>query len=181
MIKKWITQSSKKLYDLRIMEVWSNMRTSPKKGTDHEFYAIHSNDWINVVAVTADDKIVMVTQFRHGNEEITIEVPGGLVDDGEDPIVSAARELREETGYTSDPLLKLGAVSPNPALFNNITHTFLAPNAAQTLEQALDGNEDIEISLHSLEEIDQMIQSGKITHSLTINAIYWYEKYLRKE
>ena len=178
MIKKWKTLASKKLYDLRIMQVWANQRQHPIKETDSEFYAIHSNDWINVVAVTPENKIVMVTQFRHGNEEITIEVPGGLVDDGEEPIISAARELKEETGYTSDPLIKIGAVSPNPALFNNVTHTFLALNAEQKLEQALDGNEDIEISLHSLEEIDQMIQSGKITHSLTINAIYWYEKFL---
>ena len=173
MIQKWKTLSTRKLYDLRIMQVWANKRRNPLKGTDHEFYAIHSNDWINVVAVTADNMIVMVKQYRHGNEEITLEVPGGLVDDGEDPIVSAARELKEESGYISDPLVKIGAVAPNPALFNNVTHTFLALNAVQKFEQALDGNEDIEISLHSLEEIDQMIQSGAITHSLTINAIYW--------
>lgn len=180
MIKKWETVASKKLYDLRIMEVWSNKRINPIKGTEGDYYAIHSNDWINVVAVTADNKIVMVTQYRHGNQEITIEVPGGLVDDGEAPIVSAARELKEETGFISDPLIQIGAVAPNPALFNNVTYTFLAQNAEQKFEQALDGNEDIDISLHTLEEIDQMIQSGKITHALTINALYWYEKFLSR-
>ncbi|MEM9775737.1 MAG: NUDIX hydrolase [Chloroflexota bacterium] len=180
MIQKWKTLSSKRLYQLKIMEIWANRRLSPKKGTEHEFYAIHSNDWINVVPVTHDGRIVMVSQFRHGNEEITLEVPGGLVDDGEEPIHSAARELQEETGYTSDPLIQLGYVSPNPALFNNTCHTFLASNAQLTHSVAFDGTEDIEISLHSLDEISKMIESGRITHSLTINAIYWYEKYLSR-
>lgn len=181
MIKKWQTVSSEMLLHLKIMELWSNTRRSPTKGSEHTFYALHSNDWINVVPVTADGRIVMVRQFRHGNGEITLEVPGGLVDDGEEPIVSAARELREETGYLSDPLIKLGEVAPNPALFNNRCHTFLAANAVQKYDLAPDGTEELEVSLHTLEEISTMIDSGAITHALTINAIYWYEKQLKRE
>ena len=179
-IKKWETISSKMMLHLKIMELWSNERRSPTKGSDHTFYALHSNDWINVVPVTSEGKIVMVRQFRHGNQEITLEVPGGLVDDGEEPIVSASRELREETGFLSDPLTKIGAVAPNPALFNNVCHTFLATNAVQKYDIAPDGTEELEMSLHTLSEINPMIETGKITHALTINAIYWYEKHLNK-
>lgn len=179
-IKKWETISSKMMHHLKIVELWSNVRRSPTRGSDHTFFAIHSNDWINVVPVTAEGKIVMVRQFRHGNQEITLEVPGGLVDDGERPIESASRELREETGFVSDPLLKIGAVAPNPALFNNVCHTFLATNAIQRYDIAPDGTEELEMSLYSLAEISEMIETGKITHALTINAIYWYEKYLKK-
>lgn len=179
-IKKWETISRKMMLHLKIMELWSNERRSPTKGTNHTFYALHSNDWINVVPVTADGEIVMVKQFRHGNQEITLEVPGGLVDDGEEPIQSASRELREETGFLSDPLIKIGAVAPNPALFNNVCHTFLAANAVQKYDITPDGTEELEISLHTLNEINEMIEAGKISHALTINAIYWYEKHLKK-
>ena len=86
-----------------------------------------------------------------------------------------------ETGYLSDPLIKLGEVAPNPALFNNRCHTFLAAGAQQKYEIAPDGTEELEISLHTLEEINTMIDTGQITHALTINAIYWYEKKLKSE
>ena len=178
MIKKWPTVSDRELLDLRIMKVNAVERTAPKTGKTHEFYYFDSNDWINVVAVTTAGNLVFVKQYRHGNDEITLEVPGGLVDPGEAPIEAASRELAEETGYLSQPLIQIGVVAPNPAIFNNETFTFLALDAEQKVAQQFDGTEDIEVVELPLAEVKRQLMAGQITHSLTINAIYWYELYL---
>lgn len=177
MIKIWPTLSKKQLLDLRIMTVHAVERESPITGKSHEFYLFDSNDWINVVAVTPDERIIFVKQFRHGNEEITLEVPGGLVDPGEEPITAAGRELAEETGFTSKPLIEIGMVAPNPAIFNNECFTFLALDAVETVTQKFDTTEDIEVVTLSMDEIKEKIKRREITHSLTLNALFWYEKY----
>lgn len=175
MIKKWPTLSQKQLLDLRIMTVHAVERSSPKTGKVHEFYLFDSNHWINVVAVTPDESLIFVKQFRHGNGEITLEVPGGLVDPGEEPITAATRELREETGFTSDPLIEIGMVAPNPAIFNNDCYTFLALNAQLTTIQEFDTTEEIEVVTFPFTQVMEMVHSREITHSLTLNALFWYQ------
>lgn len=179
MIKKWPTISERQLLDLRIMTVHAVERRSPKTDKIHEFYRFQSNHWINVVVITTDNEMVFVKQYRHGNDEITLEVPGGLVDPGERPIEAATRELQEETGYTSDPLIEIGMVAPNPAIFNNDCYTFLARNAALTTTQKFDTTEDIEVVTLPFNDVMQKIKQREITHSLTLNAIFWYQQFLK--
>ncbi|MBK8433844.1 MAG: NUDIX hydrolase [Chloroflexi bacterium] len=173
MISKWTKIKQERLHHYKVVSVRADTAVSPRTGATHTFYVIESPDWINIIPLTADNQVVMIRQYRHGNDEITLEVPGGIIDEGETPQEAAERELREETGYASDDVIPTGTVAPNPALFNNTCHSFLARNARLVGEQEFDGTEDIAIELVPLADIPQLIRTGQISHALTINAFYF--------
>ena len=110
--RPWTTLESEPIQDCRVFSVRRIRTRSPRTGDAHDFFAIDSSDWVNVVPITPDGRVVMVRQYRHGAGELTLETPGGLVDPGETPAAAAARELLEETGYAADEIVSLGAVSP---------------------------------------------------------------------
>jgi 8-oxo-dGTP pyrophosphatase MutT (NUDIX family) len=114
----------------------------------------------------------MVQQYRHGTRSVTLEIPGGLIDPNDSPEEAARRELLEETGYRGESLISLGAVHPNPAIQNNLCHTFLARNVYRASKQNQDEREDIEVVVMPLLEIPRLIREGTITHSLVIVAFY---------
>ncbi|MFC2082175.1 NUDIX hydrolase, partial [Bacteroidota bacterium] len=132
---------------------------------------LETEEWINVVAVTPDKEIVIVRQFRFGNGKITTEIPGGTVEPDESPKDAAIRELKEETGYTSDKWTYLGAVEPNPAFQNNFCHLWLAEDVVSTDEMKLDDGEDISVETITLEELKTKIKTGQFTHALALNAL----------
>ncbi|MFO7661716.1 MAG: NUDIX hydrolase [Chloroflexota bacterium] len=177
MIERWEKIGSEHLGDFRIFGIRQDTSRSPRTGLTHTFYVLESPDWINVIPLTPEGKVVMIHQYRHGIEEITLEVPGGMVDDDEEPAVSAARELSEETGFEADSFIHLGTVSPNPAFINNRCHSYLALNARSVAKKRLDGAEDIWYEEISLADIPELIRAGRITHSLTIIAFYFLEYY----
>jgi ADP-ribose pyrophosphatase len=114
---------------------------------EHDFHILHSRDWINIIPITSDQQVVMVGQYRHGTREVTLEIPGGLMEPGDTPEKAAARELLEETGYQAEELVKIGGVSPNPAIFDNRCYTFVAQNVKKVCEPMPDQTEDIEVVL----------------------------------
>lgn len=121
----------------------------------------------------------MIAQYRHGIQGVTLEIPGGLVEQGDTPEGAARRELREETGYSADEIIALGCVHPNPAIQNNACYTYLARDVVLAGSQEQDDKEDIEVVLQPLSKIPRLISEGAITHSLVIAAFYrFYMEYL---
>jgi 8-oxo-dGTP pyrophosphatase MutT (NUDIX family) len=179
MIKKWKVVSSEQLESNKIFSTRKDTSLSPITGKEHDFFVVEAPDWINVVAITEDDEVILIEQYRHGNQSVTVEIPGGMVDPGEEPIQTAKRELLEETGYAGDSVIFIGEVFPNPAMQNNKCHTFLVTNCKKVGETAFDATEDIITYTKPSSEIPKLVAEGKITHSLVVAAFYWY--YLYKE
>lgn len=177
MVEEWSLRESKLRGNYRVFRVREDRSRSPRTREEHGFYIIESSDWVNVIPVTPEGRIVFIKQYRHGTKEITLEVPGGMVDPGESGEESARRELREETGYDSNEIQYLGKVAPNPAIHNNYCHTYLASNARWKGFQKLESTEDIEVVLVDPESVARFVLDGVINHALVVTAFYLYERY----
>lgn len=127
--------------------------------------------WANIVALTANNEAVLIKQYRHGVKEVLWEIPGGVVDKGEDPLEGVKRELLEETGYTASEFIQVGMLYPNPALQTNTMYCFLAMNAEKVTGQSLDDGEDIEVHLIPLDELIPMMQRREFIHALQVAAL----------
>lgn len=174
MIKPWHFIGTQSTESYRVFSVRRDRVRSPRTDLEHDFYIIESNDWVNIIPLTDDHQVVMVRQFRHGSREVTLEIPGGLVDEGDTPKEAASRELLEETGYQADDWIKIGEVNPNPAIFNNRCHTFLAKNIKKIRDPIPDQTEDIEVVLTPLVEVPELIRKGEIDHAIVIGAFTHY-------
>ena len=136
--------------------------------------------WANIVALTKNDEVVLVKQYRHGVCEALLEFPGGVVEDGEDPAEGAKRELVEETGYTTTDMILVGKLYPNPALQTNTLYCFLARDAEKVQEQNLDAGEDIEVHLLPLDELIEMARLGQFPHALHVAVLFQALAYLER-
>ena len=181
MIKPWRCIRSQPNQFFRVFSVRTDTAVSPRTGMTHDFYVIESRDWINIIPVTEDHQVVMVKQYRHGSREITLEIPGGIVDPGDTPEEAASRELLEETGHRAEEWIKIGAVNPNPAIFNNCCHTFLARHLKKVAGPTPDQAEDIEVVLIPVSDIPELIRQGKIDHAIVIAAFHFYFLHTSKQ
>jgi 8-oxo-dGTP pyrophosphatase MutT (NUDIX family) len=173
-MKKWIEKSIKTHFSRRLFTLSDVECLHPDKGVTHNFFRIETLDWINVVALTADGKFVLVRQHRLGNGEITIETPGGVMDPGEDPEEAALRELLEETGYEASGMILMGRHAANPAIMNNSVCFYEARNCVRKQEQNLDPAEDIEVLLVDEKTLREMMRDGRISHSIVMTALLMY-------
>lgn len=168
--RPWRKLDSKPGPDYHIFKVRLDTMESPRTGEALERVVLETPDWVNVIALTPERRVIMVRQFRFGLAAVTTEIPGGLVDPGEDHGETARRELLEETGYAAERWTYLGRIQPNPAIQDNQHHLWLAYGCALVGAQQPDAGEDIAVFTMSLDEVRDGIHSGAIGHSLVVAA-----------
>ncbi len=180
MIKPWKRVSSKPVANYRIFSLRADTCLNPRTGQKHEFYVFDAVNWVNVVAITPSQELVMVEQYRHGSNTVELEIPGGMMDPGEDdPLKGAERELREETGYCGQPARLLGKVWSNPAIMSNLTYTVLIESCVPAHGLELDPGEDIATRLVPVSQINQLLADGVIAHSLVVAALCHFDLWRR--
>ncbi|MEX1311089.1 MAG: NUDIX hydrolase [Candidatus Sulfomarinibacteraceae bacterium] len=176
----WITLSTEVLGRYPIFELSRSRQRSPLSGREHSFLRLDCPDWVNVIAVTDNGMMVLIEQYRHGTDDMTLEIPGGAVDPGEDPRTSAARELEEETGYLAAELIEIGVVEPNPAFLSNRCWTYLALGCREDGTTHFDPSEEIAVSVAPVRDFARLIDDGAITHSLVICAFDHLQRGIRR-
>jgi 8-oxo-dGTP pyrophosphatase MutT (NUDIX family) len=173
-VAKWDILHRQNLFSCSIFDVQLKQARSGLSGKEHNFFVLHNPVWVNVLPVTQDGEVILIRQYRLGQEDFTLEIPGGLVEPAEDPAHAAQRELLEETGYGEGSLSLLGRIQPNPATHDNWCYSYLAQGVRPLGEQQLDGTEEVELRPTPLAEIPPLIREGEISHSLVLNAFFYY-------
>lgn len=167
----WEKTASKLHADCRIFEVYQSRFRHPTGGREGDFYVVNAPDWVTVVAITSRKEMVLVNQFRFGVEELSLEVPGGVIEYPEDPIQAAIRELLEETGYAGRRPELLGWSYPNPAIQNNRCFVVAIHEADLVSKPNWDEHEEIETELIPLSKVPAFFSEGKIRHALSLCAL----------
>lgn len=173
-LKPWQQINSRYIHK----ENWFNLRADKVlKGNGEEmdsYYVLEYSDWVNILPVTKDGKVVLVKQFRYALGCFSIEAPGGIMDPHEtDPLEAAKRELLEETGYSAGKVEEVAVVATNPATHNNRMHCYLATDCVLTHELDHDENEEIEVVLVTMDELIELLRNNQIIQSLHVASIFY--------
>ena len=142
------------------------------------YYVLDYPHWINVTAITEDQHVVMIRQYRPGRDEVAWELPGGMMDEGEDSLETARRELLEETGYTADQFVELARTSVNPASHTNLSISVLATGARYVATPQLEASEEIEVSLMPLGEVMDLLLRNQISQVMDVASLFYVREWL---
>lgn len=160
-----------------VKENWATLRVDTCRMPDGtvipDYYVLEYPEWVNAVALTEDNQVILVKQYRHAAGEVFYELPGGVVDEGETAEQAVRRELLEETGYEFDELSFLSTLYANPATANNKTNCFLARGGKYKAEQSLDHSEEIEVEIISLDNFKEMVLKNKLGHALHTSGAFY--------
>lgn len=173
--QRWKKLGARSLATTQIFEVQSVQFQHPAHPEPRNFAVINAPDWVNIVALTLDRKLVLVRQFRYGIDDFSLEIPGGMIDPGEDPLAAGLRELQEETGFTGGRARMLGRVRPNPAMQGNHCHFVFVEGAVPTAAVDWDENEEMEITTLPVDEVYALAYAGGITHGLVLDALMLFQ------
>lgn len=168
----WRRGAERRLASTRVFDLHGVQFRHPVRGTEREFIVVQSRDWVNIVALTPEGDVVLVRQFRFGIEALSLEVPGGVIEAGEDPVAAGLRELREETGFVGQRGRLIASVHPNPAIQNNRCHLVLVEDVRRVAATEWDADEEIEVVTLPLAEALARTRDGGITHALALNALH---------
>ncbi|MDR2812549.1 MAG: NUDIX hydrolase [Puniceicoccales bacterium] len=171
----WTLNVKKSIFSCPIFQLFEKKYMHPIDHRSGNFYVMDMADWVQVIALTPENKLILVQQFRFGTETFSLETPGGLIEKSEDPVIAGLRELREETGYSSENAHLLTSIYPNPAMQNNRLHIVVAQNCQKIGPQQLDPNEEITCCTASLPECLNQIKSGVINHAIAIATLLIYQ------
>ena len=178
--KAWKVLDTRYLIKRNGMAVRIDQCETPS-GHVFEPYVIETGTWVNVIALTKKQEVVLIRQYRHGVGKILVEIPAGIMDDeDESPRQAAQRELLEETGYTSEQFIEVGKVYPNPATHTNVTHSFLALDVEKVGQQNLDAAEEIDVFLVPLDEFISLVKGGGLPQALHVSALFFGLEYLER-
>lgn len=172
---RWEKLGEKPLATTRVLDLHSVRYRHPVRRTERDFFVLQIPNWVNVLALTPDHQLVLVRQFRFGVDNFSLEIPGGVMEAGEEPVAAGLRELQEETGYTGTGARLLGSVQPNPAIQNNRCHLVLVEQAVRSTAMTWDTDEEIEVTTAPVDDVLAWARSGRITHSLVLNALLLFE------
>ena len=169
---KWEKLSSKYL----VKEQWATLRVDtcrmPNGTLIDDYYVLEYPGWVNAVALTEDNQVILIKQYRHAAEEVILELPGGCIDPGENPEQAIIRELLEETGFQFESIERLCTLYANPSTSGNITTSYLAKGGKKVQDQHLDGREEIEVLNVDLDELKRMAMENKFPQALHASAVF---------
>jgi 8-oxo-dGTP pyrophosphatase MutT (NUDIX family) len=157
--------------EYRVFDVERHAMRDGAGAARRDVFTFRCPDWCNVVALTDAGELVLIWQYRFGTDDLSLEIPGGMIDPGESPMDAARRELREETGYDARSIEPLLRMEPNPALQNNVCHAFLARGAELVGAPHFDENEECEVVLVPARDTRALVDLGHVRHALAICAL----------
>lgn len=172
---RWRRGEPRLLQHTRILDLQSVPFHHPRREVRRDFVVVDAPDWVNVLAHTADDRLVLVNQYRYGIDAFSWEIPGGVIERGEDPVAAGVRELLEETGYAGRDARLLASVHPNPAFMSNRCHLVLVEDCRLVAPPAWDPDEEMEVAALPVAEVFHRARSGGISHSLVLDALLFFE------
>ena len=174
-LKPWEQLSEESLVQYKVFHVRKARRRSPRTGEDIGLFILDTVDWVNLVAFTKQQDLILVRQYRHGTCEFTLEIPGGIVHGDEDLELAARRELREESGYGAGEMVRIGRAAPNPAFQTNHITTYLARGCELEGELIQDQGEDLEVVLVPQDQVEEKVRAGEIDHALVLAGLYFHK------
>lgn len=172
-MKAWTTVRSRYLVERPWMRLREDEVRLPGRSDLEEYHVVELPDWSCVVCLTEQRQLVMVEQYRHAVEAVSLELPAGAVDPGERPLAAARRELLEETGYVAGEWVALASCAPNPARASNRAFFYAALDATCAQPQTLDDREEIAVHLVDAADALRMADEGEIIHGTHLTALFW--------